>query len=361
MENLYRNRISKVQSALKEKGLSSLIISDSSSLWYLTGESIHQGERLTVLTILRDENPFWIRNRLFPLKRGNEEIEDISFEDGEDGMTLLARRLPEGKTGVDKWWPSHFLLSLMEKRKDLAFVNGSPSVDAIRGIKDKEEIEKMRIASSINDRAMAKISRWIHEGVTEKECMEKLLAIYKEEGADGFSFPPIVSFDAHGADPHHMPDNTAFSGKGVVLFDIGCKKDHYCSDMTRTFYIGEVTEEMEKVHRLVREAGEIAESMVRPGIPLKDLDKAARDHIAKGGYGKYFTHRLGHFIGIREHEAGEVSAASPLKAEEGMIFSIEPGIYLPGRFGVRIEDLVLVTKEGCEILNKAPRGWEIGR
>lgn len=369
MKELYQRRSAAVRSRMKEMGLTSLILSETSALLYLTGEIIHPGERLTVL-VIREKGPaFWVRNRLFPLKEGmgltmDEAAEtgscaDISFEDGEDSIKLLSRLLPGGKAGIDKTWPSHFLLSLMEERKDLSFVNGSPAVDQLRAVKDEEEIRAMRLASAINDRAMERISHWIHAGVTEKECAEKLLAIYKEEGAEGFSFPPIVSFGAHGADPHHMPDDTVLGEKESVLFDIGCRKDHYCSDMTRTFFLGEPSEEGKKVHDLVRRAGELAESLVRPGIPLSELDKAARDCIAGGGYGPCFTHRLGHFIGLKEHEEGEVSASSPLTAKPGMIFSIEPGIYLEGRFGVRIEDLVLVTDTGCEVLNHAPRGWRI--
>lgn len=369
MNDTYTNRQALVRGLMEKEGLSALLISDSAALWYLTGETIHAGERLTVLVIPAKGPAFWIRNRLFPLRRGmglsTKEAEkaglpaDISFEDGEDGIVLLARCLPEGTVGIDKFWPSHFLLSLMERRRDLTFTNGSPAVDRLRAVKDEEEIDTMRLASFINDRAMERIARWLHEGVTEKEGADKLLAIYKEEGAQGFSFPPIVSFGAHGADPHHMPDDTVFHEGDVALFDIGCRKDHYCSDMTRTFLTGTPTEEEKAVHTLVREAGELAESLVRPGIALSDLDRAARDYIAKGGYGPFFTHRLGHFIGIKEHEEGEVSSSSPLIAEAGMIFSIEPGVYLPGKFGVRIEDLVLVTEKGCEVLNHAPRGWEI--
>lgn len=369
MKEIYKRRIAAVREGLAEMGLSSLIVSETAALFYLTGEIIHPGERLTVLVICREGPSFWIRNRLFPLKEGmglsmedaktSLAAADISFEDGEDGPALLSSRLPKGTVGIDKTWPSHFLLTLMALRRDLSFVNGSPLVDRLRAVKDQEEIKAMRLASAINDRAMERISHWIRPGVTEKECADKLLAIYKEEGAEGFSFPPIVSFGAHGADPHHMPDDTKLAESEAVLFDIGCRKDHYCSDMTRTFFTGLPTEEEEKVHRLVREAGELAESLVRPGIPLAELDRAARKHIEDGGYGPFFTHRLGHFIGLKEHEEGEVSASSPLIAQKGMIFSIEPGIYLEGRFGVRVEDLVLVTDTGCEVLNHAPRGWQI--
>lgn len=347
-------RIERVRCGMEETGISQLIVSEPAALWYLTGEEIHPGERLTVL-VIQKKRVFWLRNRLFPLYHQGKDIEDISFADGEDGMALLAKQLTNACCGVDQTWAAGFLLDLMGKRPEVSFIKGSFLVDKVRAIKDEAEIEVMRGASRINDRAMERMKEWIRPGMTEKECSEKLLSVYREEGAEGFSFPPIVSFGAHGADPHHMPDDTALKERDVVLLDIGCRKDHYCSDMTRTWFMGEPTEEERKVHRIVEEAGRLAESMVRPGVPLKELDAAARKYITDAGYGPYFTHRLGHFIGIREHEAGEVSSASPLVAEPGMIFSIEPGIYLPGKFGIRIEDLVLVTETGCEVLNKVGR------
>ena len=354
MNLVYQKRIEAVWQQMKKEAISQLIISDETALWYLTGETIQQGERLTVL-VLQEGRVFWVRNLLFPLQHKEKDIGDYSFQDGEDGVALLAQHLLPGRCGVDQMWAAGFLLSLQQKREDVSFVNGSYLVDLVRARKDAQEIQKMRIASSINDKAMTIMRQWIRPGMTEKGCANHLLAIYQEEGAEGFSFPPIVSFGAHGADPHHMPDDTVLLEKDVVLIDIGCRKDHYCSDMTRTYFIGQPSEEEIKVHHIVDEAGKLAESMVRPGVPLKDLDEAARTYISRAGYGDYFTHRLGHFIGIGEHEAGEVSSYSTWVAEPGMIFSIEPGIYLPGRFGVRIEDLVLVTEDGCEVLNNADR------
>lgn len=354
MEGLRMHRIDRVRKKMEQVGISQLVVSDSAALWYLTGEEIHSGERLTVL-VIQPETVFWIRNQLFPLYHKTEDISDISFADGEDGISLLAKSLLAGVCGVDRAWAAEFLLALQEKRKDISFVNGSPCIDVVRACKDAEEIEVMREASRINDRAMARMQAWIQVGMTERECADQLLSVYKEEGAEGFSFPPIVSFGAHGADPHHMPDDTVLQERDVVLLDMGCRKNHYCSDMTRTWFMGTPTEEEIRVHGIVEEAGRLAESMVRPGVSLKALDRVARQCITDAGYGAYFTHRLGHFIGIREHEAGEVSSSSPLVARPGMIFSIEPGIYLPGKFGVRIEDLVLVTEMGCEVLNHAKR------
>ena len=145
----------------------------------------------------------------------------------------------------------------------------------------------------------------------------------------------------------------------VVLFDVGCMKDGYCSDMTRSFYYKTVTDEHRVVYETVKAANEAAIAKVKPGVPLKELDLAARDLITNAGYGPYFNHRLGHFIGLSEHEYGDVSSVNETKAVPGMIFSIEPGIYLAGDTGVRIEDLVLVTEDGCEVLNHYSKKLEI--
>ena len=144
-----------------------------------------------------------------------------------------------------------------------------------------------------------------------------------------------------------------------VLFDMGCVKDRYCSDMTRTWFCGQPTEKQAAVHDLVRRANEAAEALIKPGVRLCDLDAAARDLITEAGYGEYFNHRLGHFIGRTDHEKGDVSSANTAVAKPGMIFSIEPGVYLPGEFGVRVEDLVLVTEGGCEVLNHNDKHWDV--
>ncbi len=354
MNEMYTARMMRVLEHMARAGIGQLIVSEPAALQYLTGESIDQGERLTVL-ILGAAHTWWVKNALFSLK--DDSIPVLSFQDGDDGMQMVADVLEDGPVGVDKSWPSHFLLELMEKKPDLTYVNGSPAVDDARAVKDNEEIRLMRAASAINDRAMTALISWLHEGVTENEAAAWLRDFYKKEGCEDVSFPPIIAFGAHGADPHHTTDDTVFTKDQPVLIDIGCKKDGYCSDMTRTYYF-EHNEDMEKVHDTVREACEAAEAAVKPGARLSDIDRIARGIIEKAGYGDYFTHRLGHFIGQTDHEAGDVSFQSQIVAKPGMIFSIEPGIYLEGRFGVRIEDLVLVTEEGADILNRVPHGWE---
>ena len=202
---------------------------------------------------------------------------------------------------------------------------------------------------------MAELPGLVHEGATERGIAAQLLDIYRAHGAEDFSFPPIVSFGAHAADPHHEPDGTALRAGEVVLFDIGGRRERYCSDMTRTFFFGEPDAESARVYDVVRRANEAAEALVRPGVRFCDLDRAARGVIEDAGYGPYFTHRLGHSIGLEDHEPGDVSSVNEDVVEPGMTFSIEPGVYLPGRTGVRIEDLVLVTEDGAEVLNAYPK------
>ena len=212
----------------------------------------------------------------------------------------------------------------------------------------------MRASSAANDAVMADAIKLVHEGVTEREIADQMLGLYRNHGCEGFSFPPIVSFGANAGDPHHEPDDTVLKRGDVVLFDIGGRRRNYCSDMTRTFFWGEPDEETARIYDIVRRANEAAEALIAPGVRMCDLDRAARDVIEDAGYGKYFTHRLGHSIGLQDHEPGDVSLVNEQVVEPGMTFSIEPGIYLPGRTGVRIEDLALVTESGVEILNAYP-------
>jgi Xaa-Pro dipeptidase len=156
-----------------------------------------------------------------------------------------------------------------------------------------------------------------------------------------------------------MPDDTVIKDGDCIVIDIGGKKDNYCSDMTRTYFFKSAAPEYTPIHDLVRRANEKAESVIKPGMRLCDIDAAARDLISEAGYGQYFTHRLGHFIGMDVHEYGDVSSAFDVQVKEGMCFSIEPGVYLPGKFGVRVEDLVIVTADGCEVLNSVDKHWAV--
>ena len=345
-------RVRRVLSALAEQGLTQMLVTDPMSIFYLTGYSVQPFERFFGLLLRSDGRHALFLNRLFPAPE-NSGAEEVWYADTDPVTDVVARYTDrESPLGVDKELTARFLLPLMEGRAAAGFVNGSPAVDRTRGVKDGEEQEKMRRASAVNDRAMARFRELVREGITERELADRMLQIYLDLGADGFSFPPLVAFGANAADPHHGPDGTVLKEGDCVLFDVGCVKDGYCSDMTRTFYFRSVSDRCREIYETVRAANEAAEALIRPGVRLCDLDKAARDLIAARGYGPAFNHRLGHFIGLGEHEYGDVSAAFDWAVEPGMIFSIEPGIYLTGDTGVRIEDLVLVTEDGAELLNR---------
>lgn len=357
---LNKERLNKVFSFLQNQNLEQMLVSDPIAIFYLVGKWFYPGERFLGLLLKKNETPILYLNELF---RTEEElgIQVISITDTTDISSVLSKDIDcTLALGVDKELPAKFLLPLISNKLASNFVNSSIAIDEARSLKDAHEIELMKYSSKINDLAIAKFKALIHPGVTEEEVASKCLDIYKELGAESYSFDPIVAFGVNSADPHHMPDNTVLKEGDTVLFDVGCKYQNYCSDMTRTFfYKKELTSEQIKVYNLVRSANEEAEKICKPGVVFADIDKIARDIITAGGYGKDFTHRLGHYIGIQDHDYGDVSSNNHTLTKTGNIFSIEPGIYNKEVLGVRIEDLVLITDDGHIVLNEYPKDIEI--
>lgn len=354
-----QNRIDRIMKELEYAGVSQMLIVDPMSIYYLTGVYNAPFERFYGLLLRKDGHHIYFLNNLFTIPQ-EVGAEKVWYSDTDPIMDIVASYVDHtAPLGVDKDLKARFLLPLMEKQAATAFINTSLAIDTVRGIKDAEEQDKMRISSHINDLAMAEMKKLIHPGVTEKEVAEQIGNIYLSLGADDASFAPLVAFGANAADPHHGPDDTVLQEGDVVLFDVGCMKDGYCSDMTRSFYYKSITDTHREIYETVKAANEAAIARIKPGIPLKELDLTARNLIIAKGYGPNFNHRLGHFIGLSEHEYGDVSSVNETTAVPGMIFSIEPGIYLTGDTGVRIEDLVLVTEDGCEVLNHYSKELEI--
>ena len=345
-------RLNAVLDQMKKEGMNQMIVSDPYSIFYLTGLMLHTGERLFALYLNVDGNHKLFVNELFPIHE-DLGVEQVIFKDTDDSVKVVANGIAnEGVIGIDKTWPARFLLKLMEYCNNAEYVNGSDIVDRIRQIKDEEEKELMRKASEINDEAVKRLKAAIKGDLTELELDAILKQIYKDLGADGLSFDPIIGFAANGANPHGTPGNRYLKEGDAIILDLGCIKDYYCSDMTRTVFYKSVPEKGREVYNIVLQAQQNAIDAVKPGVRYCDIDAAARDYITEKGYGEYFTHRTGHNIGLECHEMGDVSGVNEEVLKPGMIFSIEPGIYLQGDFGVRIEDLVIVTEDGCENLNK---------
>lgn len=355
-----QNRLDGVLARMESMGLEQMIVTDAISILYLTGIWVDAGERLVALYINRNGRNRFFVNNMFHVPE-NPGVEEVRFSDTEPYLDMLAGCCDPAKSlGVDKNMPARFLLPLMEKGCAAAYVNSSFCVDDARAIKDDAEKGAMRAVSAINDRAMEQFKKLLKVGVTERQVANQMKEIYQSLGADDLSFPPSVCFGANAAVGHYRCGDVALKPGDCILLDVGCKKDNYCADMTRTFFCGqEPEEEHRRIYGLVLAANRVAEAMIRPGVRFCDIDAAARKVIADAGYGANFTHRLGHFIGMEVHDFGDVSSANEAAAKAGQIFSIEPGIYVEGEIGVRIEDLVLVTEEGCEILNSYSKELEI--
>ena len=349
-----QSRINRVIENMRQDGLSQILVTAPASVFYLTGAWIAPGERMLALLVKDDGSAVLYANRLFALN-GNVEAPLVEFDDTDDSVAILAKAVAPGKIGVDKFWPSQFTIRLMEARPDVRPVLGSAPVDRARMQKDAGELALMREASRLNDEAIRRTIAGLREGMTELEASALYLANARAVGGSGCSFEPLICFGAGCAEPHHASDDTRLKKGDAVIIDVGLVYNSYCSDMTRTVFFGEPSPEQQKVYDVVRRANEAGRAAVRPGLPMKLFDRAARQVIEDAGYGPFFTHRTGHGIGLEVHEFPDNSATSEIIAQPGMVFSVEPGVYLPGQYGVRIEDLVTVTDTASETLNAEPR------
>ncbi|WP_291651447.1 aminopeptidase P family protein [Clostridium sp.] len=350
------NRVNNVLKVMEEQGLNQMIISSPPAIFYLTGKWFSPGERMIALYLSTKGNHKLIVNKLFPIYE-DLGVDLVWYADIEDPIKILCTIVDKESTlGVDKNWPAHFLIKFMDNKGAKAFVNSSPIIDRLRMIKDEEEIALMKKSSEINDKVMLELWDRLEEGKTEKYYANLLVDLYEKHGVNEFSFSPIIAVSPNGADPHHHSSNDTIKKGHSIVIDIGGVYNSYCSDMTRTVFFGETPNERHaKIYNIVKEANLNAISKVKEGMRFSDIDKAARYCIEAAGYGEYFTHRTGHSIGIEDHDFGDVSSSNHEEIKAGMIFSIEPGIYLKDDFGVRIEDLVLVTKDGCEVLNSVTK------
>ncbi|MEA5026512.1 putative peptidase [bioreactor metagenome] len=345
------DRINRLQQMMLREGYDHFIISDYYNIFYLTGLKIHAGERLLVLLLSSKKQPILIVNRLFPISESPEYVLSY-YDDTDKPLNLLTDYLDGAKIAVDKTWRSGFLIGLMQLYPAL-YDNGSIMIDELRAIKDPYEQELLIKSSMNNDLIMQRIVPFLQTGVSEAEVAGQLKQYYREINGNDESFEAIVAFGENGANPHAKPSDRQLRAGDSIVIDMGGPYHGYYSDMTRTFFCQR--NEMEEVYETVLKANLAAIEIIKPGVTFARIDQAARTIIDEAGYGSYFTHRTGHGIGMEVHEPYDVSAVNQRCVEAGMCFSIEPGIYLPGKGGVRIEDLVLVSAEGVKVLNQYPK------
>lgn len=355
----YPLRIRRAAERTAEAGLEGLLVAPGPDLLYLAGYDPPPLERLTALIIRPDRDPVLVvpelerpRGEASPVGR---TIDIESWSDGDDPYEVVAAALPAGGAFAvsDRMWASH-LIALQSCRPETTFGSASGILAPLRARKDSGEIQLLRRAARGADHTFNRIAHEGLEGRTELDVARSLATYLEEEGHESVAFT-IVASGPNGASPHHEPGDRGIRDGDSVVMDFGGRVRGYCSDITRTIVVGPPSEEVGEVHEIVRRAQDAAFGVVAPGVPAEDVDQAARAVIEQAGYGEAFVHRTGHGIGLEEHEAPYIVRGNAEPLQEGMCFSLEPGIYLPGKFGVRIEDIVAVTADGTVRLNHATR------
>lgn len=257
--------------------------------------------------------------------------------------------------GVEERYLSLAAYRDYQEKLNAQLVPAGKLVLELRAGKDADELECMVKAQRIAERALEEIFNFLRPGVTEREVAAKLTYDMLRFGAEKNSFDPIVASGPNGSMPHAVPGDRAIQKGDFVTMDFGCVWGHYCSDMTRTVAVGQPTEEMVKVYDLVLKAQLAGIAASRAGVTGREIDAAARKVIEEGGYGEYFGHGYGHSVGLEIHESPNANTSDTTPMPVGAVVSAEPGIYLPGRFGVRIEDVVIMEEKGCQVITKAPK------
>jgi len=358
---IFLERMEKIKNAMIKQGIDVFLAGPSSNLFYLTGYGVCPDERLLLLVLPKSNEPFIIANLLYkeqviplPVKK------QVYWKDGEDPFGILKTEIEKQHIGtkviaLEPQIPSLFSLPLHGLFSESQFVLGSSLTDPVRQCKDESELTLIRHACRESDRALAALIDkgvyWL--GKSEIDFYRELSAEFDRSCLT--SFGASVQVGANAAIPHYNTGKTPIKNGNCLLVDFWGRCQGYYTDCTRTFHFGEPESEFKAIYAIVLEAHLAAEAKARAGNTLEDVDSAARSVIEKHGYGEYFTHRTGHGIGIDVHEGDSVNQGVKTVLEPGMVFSIEPGIYLPGRFGVRIENLVAIRENGVEVLHNFPR------
>lgn len=342
-----------------EAGLDALIIAPGPDLLYLAGYDPPPLERLTAMVVRTGADPVLV---VPELERPRAEtspvakfIDIATWTDGSSAYEAAGALLAAGGAfGVsDRLWASH-LLGLQGEVGAATFVPASRILSPLRARKEAAEVDLLRRAARSADDAFNRIARDSFAGRNEDEVARELGKLLEETGHDSVAFT-IVAGGPNGASPHHEPGDRGIRAGDAVVMDFGGRVRGYCSDITRTVSVGPAGEELQEVHEIVRRAQDAAFAAAGPGVPAEEVDRAARSVIEEAGYGDAFVHRTGHGIGLEEHEEPYIVTGNREELVPGNCFSIEPGIYLEGKFGVRIEDIVAVTEDGTVRLNHAPR------
>ena len=359
----YMTRRQQASEALRARGLAALLLSPSSDLAYLAGYRVHTSERLTCLVIGADGDATLVVPELESprAKAAAPDLAQRTWSETEDPYALVASLVTaKGDVAVaDQMW-SLFVLRLQAALRGRGFQLASLITRGLRMRKDAYERDALRAVSAAADRAFPRLLQSEFTGRTEREVGAELAALLREEGHEEVTFT-IVASGPNGASPHHETGDRRIARGDAVVLDFGGTREWYCSDITRSVHVGDKVDiEVRQVHDVVRRSQEAGYAAARIGATAASVDAASRRVIDEAGYGERFIHRTGHGIGLDGHEHPYLVRGNDEPLEGGMAFSIEPGIYIPGRFGIRIEDIAILGEDGrAEPLNQADHALAI--
>ena len=362
-------RLEKLNASLQTSDLDAVALNPGPTLTYLTGAEFHLMERPVVLLVSPRQEPALVLPELEMLKVEQMPYPVQAFPYGENPSgwgdvfrsAVQALGLDGKRIGVE---PNQ--MRLLEFRyvkvsaPEADYPDASDILGSLRLKKDKNEIESMRKAVQVAQAALEALIPQIKIGMTEKELAAELVVQLLRNGSEPhLPFTPIVSSGPNSANPHARPTERKLQAGDLLVIDYGATVNGYISDITRTFAVGEVEVEYAKIHKIVQDANAAGRAAGKPGVPCAEVDKAARAVIETAGYGKYFTHRTGHGIGMEGHEGPYMRGDNMQLLEPGIAYTVEPGIYIPNRNGARVEDDVIVTETGSESLSTLPREMRV--
>lgn len=346
-------RTKRLDSVMKRLKLDALFVQTEVNRYYFTGMFASNG----IILAERGEEPIFFTDFRYVISARKEVRcmpSKLLWKGAEEKGVLGGFGSEWKRVGFEGGISAARFIKLKEALPDAEWVDIQEEILQLRSIKSAAERGAMRRACAANDLMLEAVLNQLRFGMTEWE-ISALVRQQAEALGQGEAFKAIVCVGSNGAECHHHPGSAVMRNNKLLLVDLGVKVNHYCSDMTRTIFFGKPTELYKKIYKIVLDANRKAISKIKPGVSCDVIDRVARDYIAKAGYGKNFDHGLGHGLGLEVHENPRFSSVDKTVLKPGMVLTVEPGIYLPGRLGIRVEDVILVTRDGCEILSSFDR------
>lgn len=352
MKELFKKRIKKIIRSLSEKRLDSLLVSSLPNIFYLTGLKI---EGYLLLNL--NDKPIIFTDFRY-LLQAQETVKNLNIDLAiyeYNIFRFIARKIKKlslQKIGFEADKISYKEIEEFKKNLGEKLIPTFQLIEEQRKIKDRDEIDSIKKSVKITEETFSYLKDIIYEGLSEKFIAIEAEKFMKLKADNELAFPPIVAAGTSSAYPHHLPqEKNKVKGKTPLLIDLGSKYRGYCSDLTRVFFLSKMPDYPRKILDIVKKAKEISIKEAKEGIPIKNLDKKARDYIEKKGFAKFFKHSLGHGVGLEVHEPPSINSKNEEVLKEGMVITIEPAIYLPGKFGIREESMLLIKSNKAEVLD----------